>query len=123
MPTSEPYVPSNLPYGERQNTVAAMEQAGVPLRPGAATAGADRGGAGASPRPSSGPAAAAPASGLDLLAGRTPGDFQFLADPDAQTPDAQPAGQSDSPLQALAQSSQSTFGMAVLSRLSANTRR
>lgn len=58
-------------------------------------------------------------TGLDLLAGRTPADFPFINDP-SQAP-AQPSDQPDSPIAALAQSAQSTFGLAVLARL--NTRR
>ncbi len=33
MATSEPLVPTNLPYGERQQVRAQMQEAGVPLSP------------------------------------------------------------------------------------------
>lgn len=101
--SSETGVPRNLPYGERQNTVAAMQQADVPLSP---------------TRPTTTPAARPPAGGsgvrqpLDLLAETTPADFPFIGEEQPL-----PAEQSGSVLDSLAVSAQSSFAQAVLSRL------
>lgn len=113
--TSEPLVPNDLPQGERQNIVAAMKAGGVPLAPGAPT----QPGLGGLPAPPGGavPQAGAPLTGPDLLTERTPADFPFLTDPTARpsTPPADP----DSTMSALTESSQSSFGAAVLARLAA----
>lgn len=114
MPTSEPLVPNELPQGERQNIVAAMKAGGIPLAP---TQGQQATPGGPTVPPGLTPQAGAPLTGLDLLAGRRPSDFPFLqAGP---SPVKSQAGQPDSILSALAASSQSTFGAAVLERLAA----
>lgn len=109
---AEDLVPTGGDYGTRQQTVANMQSAGVPLQSSPAQAPAPAG----RPAPAAGqppPPDGAPVTGLDLLLSHTPDEFGFLGQPET----AQPAGQQDSPLVALAQSAQSTFGLAVLSRL------
>lgn len=97
-----------------------MRRANIPLNPPRAGSGRGSTGGQGSPSPASAPGAGAPTQlppVLQFLAGTTPGDFPFLSDPEARNPEANPSDQRDSPLQALAKSSQSAFGMAVLSRL------
>lgn len=107
------FVPDGLPQGERQKTVAALNQAGVPLDPG--TSATTRG-ARARPTARTTGRAAGPPGPLDFLTRSTPGDFPFLTEPDA-TAVAPPSTEPESLTQALAASSQSSFGVAVLSRL------
>lgn len=115
MATSQPLVPKGLPKGERQRTVENMQRAGIPLAPrtGQASAGLQ-----ASPGPAPVPAGADPVA--RVLAENTPADFPFLSQPEqaaasggATPPPAAP----QSPMSALAASSQSQFGAAVMSRL------
>ena len=78
MATSEDLVPNGLPYGERQNTKAAMQQAGTPTAssPAAPALGQLPGGGGVpiqSP-PSSLATAPPQVAGFDSLAGRTQPD-------------------------------------------------
>lgn len=113
MPTSEPLVPNDQPQGQRQETVAAMKRGGIPLAPQSKTTGP----AGVRDLPSGRPApsSGAPISGLDLLTGRSPADFPFIAEPE-------PGGtgepsEPESVASALAASAQSSFARAVAARL------
>lgn len=114
MATSEPLVGTGQPYGQRQATVSAMRRADIPLNippksPGG-TAGTQ------APPPVGAPSSGGPVVGADLLRRTTPGDFPFITDSTAE-PIAQPTAEPDSPMQALAGSAQSSFALAVLSRL------
>jgi len=116
MPTSEDLVPNDQPQGSRQETVAGMQQAGLPLStspssgqpelPAATPASAPS-------QPQIGPQGP-PMSGLDLLAGRSPADFPFIGGEESGSP---AASEPDSVMSALAASAQSSFAQAVLSRL------
>lgn len=112
MPTSQDLVPNGLPYGERQQTVEGYQQAGVPT---ATTPAGSR-----SPVRSvaTGPAqpgpSGPPVSGLELLRGRTPGDFPFIGGEQAGSP---PSSEPDSVVNALGASAQSSFAKAVIARL------
>jgi hypothetical protein len=110
----EDLVPTGGAYGDRQANVAAMQQADLPLASSPSRPPQVPGGTGGPLTTGSPPPSGAPLSGLDLLMGRTPADFPFVNDAAAPAPGP---GQVDSPLTALAASSQSTFGSAVLARL------
>lgn len=118
MPTSQPLVPTGGPYDSRQETVAMMQQADIPLAPSAASSSPPMAPApaGAAQSPSQ-PVPGAPMTGLDLLMAHTPEEFPFIGQEAAQ-----PVGQTDSPLAALAASAQSQFAQAVLSRLNQSGR-
>lgn len=112
MPTDEPLVPVDVPYGDRQKTKAAMQQAGLPLSQ-PVNGQQPQGGiapAGSSPSPSS------PAGPLGLLLQNSPDAFPFLADTPPST--AQRPDQPASFTAALAESAQSSFARAVSARLS-----
>lgn len=116
MASSQDLVPTGGAYGSRQETVALMNQAGVPLNssptPAASPAQAGR----SAPRQPVPPNAGTGGgfNPLDLLGQNGPEAFPFIGAEPAVPPMAEP----DSPLAALAASSQSTFGLAVLARLS-----
>ncbi len=112
-PTSEPLVQTNQPQGQRQETVAAMKRGGIPLAPQSKTTGPAGLRSPSSGRPV--PSQNLPLSGLDLLAGRSPADFPFIAEPE-------PGGtgepsEPESVASALAASAQSSFARAVAARL------
>lgn len=115
MATSQDLVPTGQEYGKRQETVAAMQQAGIPL------ASPQGGGAPAPTQPSvtaGGPPLepGAPLSPLDLLEQNTPDAFPFISD--LGTAPALPASDQASAVAAMSASAQSSFARAVLSRLS-----
>lgn len=111
MATSEPLVPKGLPKGERQRTRENMQRAGIPLAP---RASGQR-----QPGPAVTPAAAHPAT--RILSENTPADFPFLSEPTEAPTAVETAAPSEpgSQIDALAASSQSTFGTAVMARLMA----
>lgn len=113
MATSEPLVPKGLPKGERQKTRSNMQRAGIPLAPrrGQSPGGLRQ----ASPGPATVPAGSDPVA--RVLSENTPADFPFLAEPTGPEADTPPPSDPQSPMSALAQSSQSTFGAAVMARL------
>jgi hypothetical protein len=114
-PTSQDLVPTNQPYGNRQENVAAMQQGGVPTSttppppPGQPSPGG-----GGPPALLPGGPSSPPMSGLDLLRGHTPADFPFIDSPQTTS---QPAEEPDSVTSALAASAQSSFARAVMARL------
>jgi hypothetical protein len=114
MATSEDLVGTGGAYGTRQERVAAMRAGGLPLgsSPTSRQGARSEGGVPASP-PS--PGGGGFRTGLDLLGQTSPEDFPFALASDAPLP-AEPSAPT-SPLNALAGSAQSTFALAVLSRL------
>lgn len=114
-PTSQDLVANNQPYGNRQQNVAAMQQAGLPTsssQVAPAPGGAAPRPAGSQPQGLGGPRP--PMTGLDLLAQRRPEDFPFINSQPSQAATAQAP---DSVLTALGASAQSSFAKAVLARL------
>jgi len=115
MTTSQDLVPTNQPYGNRQENVAAMQAGGIPTSttppppPGQPPQGP-----GGPPALLPGGGGGPPMSGLDLLRGHTPADFPFIGDQGAGSP---PAEEPDSVTSALAASAQSSFARAVMARL------
>lgn len=79
--TSQDLVPNDQPYGNRQETLAGMQQAGLPTEAGV-------GGPAAAPTPSGGPVPSPPPAGLpanfDVFAGRTPPEQPYASPPPAQ---------------------------------------
>lgn len=115
MPTSQDLVPNNQPYGARQQNVAAMQQAGLPLAstPSSPPQLVNGGGGG----PVASPPTAGGFSPLSLLQNQSPSDFPFTS---AVT--QPPAGAQPDTFAALQASAQSSFAVAVMQRLQESRR-
>ena len=79
--TSQDLVPNEQPYGARQQTLAGMQQAGLPTS--SESAGGPAPIAPGAPPPASAPPAGLPAN-FDVFQGRTPAEQPYAGAPSAQ---------------------------------------